>query len=81
METQVKDNTAATQLQELFKKFPELNAAAIGRRLGMSQSMFAQYICGNRRPSPERMAAIMATVAEFSRELSDYLATLAPRGE
>ena len=38
-------------LYDLFVVHPELNAAAIARRLGMSQSLFAQYVSGTKKPS------------------------------
>lgn len=41
-------------LYDLFIAHPELNAAAIARRLGMSQSLFAQYVSGTKKPSKKR---------------------------
>lgn len=35
-----------TPLYRFFMKHPELNASAIARRLGISQSLFAQYLIG-----------------------------------
>ena len=45
-------------LYDLFIAHPELNASAIARRLGMSQSLFAQYISGTKKPSQERVNLI-----------------------
>ena len=48
---------------------PELNASAIARRLGMSQSLFAQYISGTKKPSQERVNLILETIKNIGREL------------
>lgn len=53
----------------LFLSHPELNAAAIGRRLGISQSLMAQYINGTKKPSKERETLIMQEVGKLANEL------------
>lgn len=50
---------------------PELNASAIARRLGISQSLFAQYISGTKKPSEKRMNEILASVRDIGRELAE----------
>ncbi|WP_072530971.1 DUF2442 domain-containing protein [Bacteroides ilei] len=61
---------ASNPLYDLFINHPELNASAIARRLGMSQSLFAQYISGTKKPSKERMEEIFETIRSVGRELS-----------
>lgn len=56
-------------LYEVFISHPELNASAIARRLGISQSLFAQYVSGTKKPSAERLAAIFETIRSVGREL------------
>ena len=56
-------------LYDLFIAHPELNASAIARRLGMSQSLFAQYISGTKKPSQERVNIILETIKNIGREL------------
>lgn len=58
-------------LYEFFKSHPELNVSAIARRMGISQSLFAQYISGMKKPSAERLDAILSTIQEIGRELVD----------
>jgi transcriptional regulator with XRE-family HTH domain len=58
-----------TELYRLFLAHPELNASAIARRLGISQSLFAQYISGNKKPSKERLEKIYAVLHEIGQEL------------
>jgi transcriptional regulator with XRE-family HTH domain len=56
-------------LYKLFMEHPELNASAIARRMGISQSLFAQYISGIKKPSQARMAEILSTIHEIGKEL------------
>lgn len=58
-----------TSLYRLFMNHPELNASAIARRMGISQSLFAQYISGTKKPSKERLAAIYSTIRDIGKEL------------
>lgn len=58
-----------TELQRLFINHPELNVSAIARRMGISQSLFAQYISGLKKPSKKRMDAIYSTIHEIGSEL------------
>ncbi len=56
-------------LYRIFMEHPELNASAIARRMGISQSLFAQYISGSKTPSKERMAEILTTMQTIGKEL------------
>lgn len=58
-----------TLLYRLFMEHPELNASAIARRMGISQSLFAQYISGIKKPSEKRFNEILTTMQEVGREL------------
>lgn len=55
-------------LYDLFIAHPELNAAIV-RRLGMSQSLFAQYVSGTKKPSKKRLEEIVETIRAIGREL------------
>lgn len=63
------DKRETTQLYKLFMAHPELNASAIARRMGISQSLMAQYISGKKKASDERVALILNTVREIGHEL------------
>lgn len=58
-----------TELYRIFLDHPELNASAIARRMGISQSLFAQYISGIKTPSKARMDEIYATLHAIGQEL------------
>ena len=56
-------------LYDLFIAHPKLNAVAIARRLGMSQSLFAQYVSGTKKPSKKRFEEIINTIHLIGQEL------------
>lgn len=60
-------------LYEVFMAHPELNASAIARRLGISQSLFAQYVSGTKKPSAERMEAIFETIRSVVENYAPFL--------
>lgn len=56
-------------LYKIFVEHPELNASAIARRLGLAQSLLAQYISGTKHPSEERMEMIKSEIRKIGGEL------------
>ena len=58
-----------TGISRIFLSHPELNASAVGRRLGISQSLMAQYINGTKKPSKEREALILKEIEAIGKEL------------
>ena len=73
------DARHVNDLYEFFKSHPELNVSAIARRMGISQSLFAQYISGTKKPSAERLDAILSTIREIGLELVDVRRTFCPK--
>ena len=63
------DDPEPTGISSIFLSHPELNASAVGRRLGISQSLMAQYINGTKKPSKERERLIMDEILRISKEL------------
>lgn len=57
-------------LYRLFLSHPEINVSAVARRLGISQSLMAQYIGGGKKPSAERMNAIVEVLRKIGQELT-----------
>ena len=58
-----------TPLYKFFINHPEINVSAIARRMGISQSLMAQYISGKKHASKKRMEIILETIREVGREL------------
>ena len=63
------DDPEPVGVAEVFLKHPEINASAVARRLGMSQSLLAQYIRGLKRPSKERSKMILEEIRKIGSEL------------
>ena len=57
-------------LYELFLRHPELNASAIARRMGLSQTLFAQYISGDKKISPKRLSELIEAIHAVGQELT-----------
>ena len=68
------DDPEPTGISRIFLSHPELNASAVGRRLGISQSLMAQYINGTKKPSKERERLIMDEIILISKELQSICA-------
>ena len=58
-----------TDLYRLFMAHPELNVSAMARRMGITQSLMAQYISGKKTPSESRLNMIYDTFHAVGREL------------
>ena len=63
------DKKPTIQLYQLFMAHPELNVSAIARRMGISQSLMAQYISGKKKASERRMEMIYDTIRAVGKEL------------
>ena len=64
------DKQEPTPLYKLFMAHPELNVSALARRMGISQSLMAQYISGKKKPSENRLRMIYETIREVGKELT-----------
>jgi len=65
------ENLEPVGISRLFLTHPELNASAVARRMGIQQSLLAAYIRGIKKPSKERENAIISTVKQIGKELSE----------
>lgn len=63
------DDPEPQGISRIFLMHPELNASAVARRMGISQSLMAQYISGIKKPSKERENLIIAEIQKIGREL------------
>jgi len=58
-------------LQSFFDFYKVINAKALSERIGMNQSLLAQYISGKKKPSPDQIKRILAGVHQIGKELSE----------
>lgn len=56
-------------LYKLFLALPEINVSALARRMGIKQSLMAQYIEGSKQPSQEHRDAIIGELKKIGAEL------------
>lgn len=63
------DDPEPTGVSFVFLSHPELNASAVGRRLGISQSLMVQYVNGTKKPSKERERMILNEISNICKEL------------
>jgi len=57
-------------LQQFFLFYKVINAKALSERIGMNQSLLAQYIKGIKKPSPVQTDRILKGVRQVGRELA-----------
>jgi len=58
-------------LPSFFSFYRVINAKALSQRIGMNQSLLAQYVNGIKKPSPRQTKRILAGVQKIGRELSE----------
>jgi len=56
-------------LESFFDFYRVINAKALSERIGMNQSLLAQYIKGIKKPSPAQTRRILKGVQQIGREL------------
>ena len=58
-------------LESFFDFYKVINAKALSERIGMNQSLLAQYIKGNKKPSIIQKKRILQGVHQIGKELSE----------
>ncbi len=58
-------------LESFFDFYKVINAKALSERIGMNQSLLAQYIKGIKKPSALQVKRILKGVQQIGRELAD----------
>ena len=57
-------------LASFFEFYKVINAKALSDRIGMNQSLLAQYIKGIKKPSPAQTSRILKGVQKVGKELA-----------
>ena len=58
-------------LESFFSFYKVINAKALSERIGMNQSLLAQYIKGIKKPSANQTKRILQGVQQIGKELSE----------
>lgn len=67
----VKEIQFEYDLESFFDFYKVINAKALSERIGMNQSLLAQYIKGIKKPSAIQTKRILKGVQQIGRELSE----------
>ena len=66
-----KDIKVSLDLPQFFEFYKVINAKALSQRIGMNQSLLAQYIKGNKKPSALQTRRILKGVQQVGKELAE----------
>jgi predicted RNase H-like HicB family nuclease len=58
-------------LPQFFEFYKVINAKALSEKIGMNQSLLAQYIIGHKKPSAAQTQRILNGVQKIGRELAE----------
>ncbi|MFH0760406.1 MAG: XRE family transcriptional regulator, partial [Bacteroidota bacterium] len=58
-------------LPQFFEFYKVINAKALSERIGMNQSLLAQYVHGHKKPSRAQTERILRGIQQLGRELAD----------
>jgi transcriptional regulator with XRE-family HTH domain len=65
------DIKVTLDLAQFFEFYKVINAKALSERIGMNQSLLAQYISGKKKPSASQTQRILKGVQQIGRELAE----------
>jgi len=57
-------------LPQFFEFYKVINAKALSEKIGINQSLLAQYIKGSKKPSPKQTKRILTGVQQVGKELA-----------
>ena len=57
-------------IPQLFKFYNEINASALGNRIGMDKTLISQYVNGHKVPGKKQVEKIIAGIRQLGDELS-----------
>ncbi len=57
-------------LHQFFEFYKVINAKALSERIGMNQSLLAQYVKGHKKPSQAQTEKILNGIQQVGRELA-----------
>jgi predicted RNase H-like HicB family nuclease len=64
------DLKISLDLPQFFEFYKVINAKALSERIGINQSLLAQYINGNKKPSHTQTQRILKGVQQVGKELA-----------
>jgi transcriptional regulator with XRE-family HTH domain len=68
---QVNELKFTYDLESFFEFYSVINAKALSERIGMNQSLLAQYIKGIKKPSAAQIRRILSGLQQIGKELAE----------
>jgi transcriptional regulator with XRE-family HTH domain len=65
----IEDLVIELDLPQFFDYYKIINAKALAQRIGMNQSLLAQYVGGQKKPSLKQVERIISGVKEAAKEI------------
>ena len=63
-------------LPQLFEFYKEINAKALGSRIGMDKTLISQYINGHKKPGAKQINKILMGIKQLGNELASLELTV-----
>ncbi len=67
----IEDLKFTYDLASFFEYYKVINAKALSERIGMNQSLLAQYIKGIKKPSTSQLKRILTGIQQVGKELAE----------
>jgi len=67
----IEDLKFTYDLASFFEYYKVINAKALSERIGMNQSLLAQYIKGIKKPSTSQIKRILTGIQQVGKELAE----------
>jgi transcriptional regulator with XRE-family HTH domain len=67
----VDDITLKYDISSFFEFYKEINASALGNRIGMNKSLISDYVNGRRTPSDKQTIKILNGIKQLGKELTE----------
>jgi predicted transcriptional regulator len=69
-EVTINEITIQLDLPQLFEFYKEINASALGSRIGMDKTLISQYINGHKKPGSKQVKKILEGIKQLGSELA-----------
>ncbi len=69
-EVTIDDIQIQLDLHQLFDFYKEINASALGSRIGMDKTLISQYVNGHKKPGSKQVAKILEGIKQLGNELA-----------
>ena len=69
-EVTIDDIQIQLDIHQLFGFYKEINASALGSRIGMDKTLISQYVNGHKKPGTKQVNKILEGIKQLGNELA-----------